>query len=270
MGLSYPIPANQYDSLAYYYANSSNSLPFLLKNSGDQTLINIDYSTVSSSPIAMFTFTINIGSGPPLLISSAAVSNNTDLQFVASEGVPGVSYILTIGITFNNTTTRTDTLEIDIPSGFNGLQPLTGVINQGNPLTGEGAVFINDGPRLFVSSTQPSGALILDQWYNLTNDILYEFVTTGITNEWMQIGFSPPLSFSMENLTIATLNTFPNLRHQYAPGSVMILIINGQTFTSIDSTSSFTAASYHITWTSVLYSVPPGSSVVAIYQYEGM
>jgi hypothetical protein len=71
---------------------------------------------------------------------------------------------------------------------------------------------------------------------------------------------------NMEPLTIATANVIPPL--SYPPvGGLLMLVVNGATFTPDDG--SFTYSGNTITWTSTIYSVNPGDTVVAIYSYMG-
>ena len=89
-------------------------------------------------------------------------------------------------------------------------------------------------------------------------------------NQWIETdgcGAMPKsLLTSMEQLTIATLNTFPSV--QFTPaGGLFLLTINASTYTPDDG--SFTLSGKNITWTSTFVSVNPGDTVVAVYSYEG-
>lgn len=267
----YPIPANQYDSLAYFYANPSLVLGSMSKNGGDQTLVSIEYDNVSSSLLYVYSLQVSIGSAPPLLITSAGIlSDGYTLQFVISEGVTGVSYDLKITVTFSNGVSRTDTLEVDVPSVYPPqLQPLANVITEANPLTGSGAIFINSGIRLFVNNEQPSGPNILDQWYNLTDGGLYEYVSNGFSTSWMQIGNVTPAlpPVNLEQLTVTTINVVPVLANNVTPGGVIILVINGNVFLPIGSSPPFSVLNNQITWLSTIYTLVPGTLIDVVYQY---
>jgi hypothetical protein len=50
---------------------------------------------------------------------------------------------------------------------------------------GNNAVF-NAGVT-YTASTAPVAAKVSDQWYNTTNDVLYEYITDGASNYWVDI-----------------------------------------------------------------------------------
>jgi hypothetical protein len=185
--MTYPLPASQFDSLGYFYANSTNKLGAFSKNANSQTLISIDYTNVIDDHgiLASITFTIDIGSAPPLLIGSPGI-DGIIASFIVSMGVPGVSYTLMIKMTFGDNSVRDDSLGINIP-GNSLTQTLPNIINNGNPLTGDGAIYINSGIRYFVSYNQPPNPNIMDKWWNLTTNSLYEYVSNGFTSSWLSV-----------------------------------------------------------------------------------
>jgi hypothetical protein len=80
--------------------------------------------------------------------------------------------------------------------------------------------------------------------------------------------YSVPSSLlnKMDLLAVTTTNAFPPL--SFTPdGSLLMLIVNGATFTPTDG--SFTFSGTVITWVSTIYSVHPGDTVVAVYSYMG-
>ena len=72
---------------------------------------------------------------------------------------------------------------------------------------------------------------------------------------------------AMDRLTIATTNVFPTLTNNYSNTGIFILTVNGVSFTPSDPGPIFTVAGNTITWISNTWSVNPGDSVVAIYDY---
>ena len=183
----YPLPSSLFDSLGYFYANSTNKLGVFSKSIDSDTLVSVDYSGVVDSHgiLSSFLFTVDIGSAPPLLINSPGINGNV-LSFVVAMGVAGVSYELTIGLTFGDNSTRNDTLGVNIPNGMVSAG-VPNIISNGNPLTGDGAIFVNSGIRYFVSYNQPPNPNIMDQWWDLTTNILYVYASNGFTSSWKQI-----------------------------------------------------------------------------------
>jgi hypothetical protein len=80
---------------------------------------------------------------------------------------------------------------------------------------------------------------------------------------------APIYNIMMESLTISTLNTFPALTYAYEPGSFQ-LIVNGYSFAPVGASPPFSVSGSAITWSSSIYSVLPGDSVVAVYSYTGV
>ena len=275
MGLNYPLPVNQFNSLGYFYAGTSGELGSFSKGAQDQTLASIDYSAVKAIDVSLasYSFTVNVGSAPPLLISSPGTSGSI-LSFILSSGVVGASYILNINMVFGNGVTRTDTLEIDVPSdgcSCGSLVSIPSVINNGDPLTGNGAIYINSGIRYFVAYTQPQNPNLMDQWWNLTNSTLNEYITNGLTFFWKSLSVVTPSPLSatleMEQLTIATLNTFPLLTYAPIVGGFIVVTVNGRPFMPLGSSPPFSVSGKQITWLSTIYSVVPASEVNVTYEY---
>jgi hypothetical protein len=93
---------------------------------------------------------------------------------------------------------------------------------------------------------------------------------TNSTDSTGNGGTPPPaqqfLSFRMEPLAVTALNTLAPLNFP-ATGDLLLLIVNGQTFTPADSSFSLTVDGQHITWMSTIYSLVLGADVVAVYSY---
>lgn len=72
---------------------------------------------------------------------------------------------------------------------------------------------------------------------------------------------------NMEQLTITTLNTIPQLAQNYS-GEVFILVVNGYSFVLTGASPSFSVSGKNVTWLSTVWSINPGDDVVAVYSYE--
>jgi hypothetical protein len=112
---------------------------------------------------------------------------------------------------------------------------------------GNNAVF-NAGIT-YTASTNPIGAKLGDQWYNTTNDVLYEYITDGTTSYWVDIqslGTSTgnAVTSSFDDLTLSgnlilTANLLYSiggdtgrLRHIYA-GNVTTVTANVNTINTV-------------------------------------
>jgi hypothetical protein len=72
----------------------------------------------------------------------------------------------------------------------------------------------------------------------------------------------------MEALTIATTNVVPALSETYSGSGMFMLIVNGAVFCPVGSPAPFSVSGTTVTWSSVIYTIYPGDSVVAIYSYS--
>lgn len=73
-------------------------------------------------------------------------------------------------------------------------------------------------------------------------------------------------SFQMDNLLVTALNTvsplsrIPNMQ-------LFLMIVNGSVFAPVGASPPFTVSGDQITWSSSLYDLNLGDSVVAVYTY---
>lgn len=85
----------------------------------------------------------------------------------------------------------------------------------------------------------------------------------------MSAGPPPPglgTPISMETKTIATQNVIPNLT--YSPDSnVLVLFYNGMAFFATGSNPAFTVSGNVLTWTSTLYTLLVGATVIVEYTH---
>ena len=285
--MTIPLPVGLFTNNTYFYANNSFTLGSISKPVNARTLVSVDYSQLPggiTGGITAYWFEVDVGSNPPLTVSNP----NTDpgssiLTFLVSNGVPGVSYQLSVSMTYGEQT-RTDILSIEIPAsdGCCGTNvssfPLPGapiaipaLDNIAGFLTGEGLVFINTGIRYFVSAVPPQSANILDQWYNSTTRVLSELTTDGANLIWMPLNQYTAQVFTgqtlfMESLTIALLNTFPPLTH-LPDGAFIAVVVNKQTFFPLGLSPPFHLAGQTIGWDDLSYQVNPGDDVKVFYTY---
>ena len=93
----------------------------------------------------------------------------------------------------------------------------------------------------------------------------------GLPLAWLDADFvavNNKAQIKMEALTILTLNTLPQLSESYS-GNMFLLIVNGYTFVPVGSPAPFSVSGTTVTWTSNIWSINPGDSVVAVYSYTG-
>src|SRR5208282_2743976 len=265
---NYPLPAIQFTSLGYFYAETSGELGTFSKNANDQTLVIVDYSAllVGSITLTLPEFTISIGSNPPLSITNVQISGNLAM-FITSQGAPGVSYSIGITETFSNGVINAQTLEVCVPTNLVTPVPsIPAVFNFGNPPSNYDAVFINYGVRYFVCDTPPSGANILDQWFNPLTRILSEYITDGQNLFWVantqNIPIQPNLLY-MEHLTVTQVNVLSDLT--FSPnGGICVIVVNNDSFLLAPS---FSTLGKRIIWSDSSYSINPGDDVNVFYTY---
>jgi hypothetical protein len=212
-----------------------------------------------------------------LVISQSSISGE-QLQFILSKGVPGVSYEVTISVSYGSEVLiRSDVLLVDMPAEGCGcgpaiaqpIPPLGINGNEGQYLNGQGTVFLNSSPRFFVNAGPPQGAQIMDQWYNVSTGIVSELITDGMNIIWMPL--NPPqdiyaeMLFS-EALTVTATNTLSALTN-VPTGNFFEVIVNGETFLPVGSLPPFTWHGKNITWQSTTTTINMGDTVTAVYSF---
>ena len=140
---------------------------------------------------------------------------------------------------------------------------------------GNNAVF-NAGIT-YTAATSPIAAKLGDQWYNTTNDVLYEYITDGTTGYWVDIqslGTSTgnAVAKSLDDITLSgnlilTANLLYSiggdtgrLRHIYA-GNVTTVTANATTINA----GNITAANITLTANVVAANVRSTGNVVGTY-----
>lgn len=280
MNYPIPFPPGSYTGTGNFYPNASYNLGNIVKPATAVMLVTVDYTSLALGTINTFWFVVNIGSSPPLVISSALVTGS-QLQFILSNGVPGVTYEVSVSISYGTGSplpVRTDQLTVVVPSEGCGCAPCGSVQpippygqngNEGQYLNGQGTVFLNSGPRYFVNAGPPQGAQIMDQWYNVSTGIVSELITDGTNVIWMPL--NPPqdiyaeMLFS-EALTVTATNTLSTLTN-VPTGNFFELIVNGETFLPVGSQPPFTWNGKVITWQSTTTTLNVGDTVTAVYSY---
>ena len=274
-----PVPGGSYTGTANFYPNANFVLGNINKFGNAVLLVTVDYTSLDLGTIDQFWFQVDIGSAPPLMVSQPAIVGE-QLQFILSKGVPGVSYELTISVSYGGgapALVRSDVLSVNIPAdgcgcgtgmstpilppGYNG--------NQGQYLNGQGTVFLNSGPRYFVNAGAPQGAQIMDQWYNVSTGVVSELVTDGASTFWMPL--NPPQDIYAEQmyseaLTVTATNQLSELTN-VPTGNFFELIVNGSAYLPVGSNPPFTWNGTQVIWRSSIIDLNVGDSVTAVYTF---
>lgn len=197
MTYPYPIPAGVNNTnVAYFFANSTNRLGVFIKQVNDLSLISVDYSqlTPGVTLASVESFIVDQGGNPPLVVSNPGIDvpTTTVLTFLLSNGLAGVQYTLSIVMNLTDSTTRTDILTVNIPStGDDCCAGAQAVLASPIPfpnvsvISPDGSVYYNQVPRWFLSSSPPINPNVMDQWYNPSTNVYYQYVTDGTTAQWI-------------------------------------------------------------------------------------
>jgi len=183
----YTIPGSQ-SQPEIFASNISGQLGSYDKPPDAIIQLEVDYSLLPAPPaIASYSFRITPGGEPQLTVSAPALDTTSGanaLRFVIQGGIAGRTYTMTIDVIGPSGGVRSDVLYINVLGGEDcSCQIVQPVINDG--LTSpDGSFFVNTAPRMFVSSTPPNGARVMDQWWDTTTAQLYSFITDGTTSHW--------------------------------------------------------------------------------------
>lgn len=183
------LPVGQYNKVAYFYAVgvSLGAIGRFSKDVNASVMCRLDYSGLTSPPDGSgdLTFSIDIGSNPPLAVSSSSLDpSGKYADFILSGGVEGQTYELNIIV--SGTNGRTDIMYVDVPSTPCECSPRPGP-NVATYPAGYGTVYINSAVKYTVSPYTPPGPNIKDQWFNPETGVLYEYITDGVAVWWQQI-----------------------------------------------------------------------------------
>lgn len=186
MNYPYSIPNSQ-SSPYSFVAGTTIRLGTYTKGVNGAVQITVDYSQLIPTPtIVGGYFRVRPGGSPQLDVYDLKVTNNI-MTFNIQGGIAGRSYtiaIISIGAAGG---IRTHELIVNIP-GYddNACQIIQPILN--NALTSpDGSLLVNTTPRFFVSVTPPSGANVMDQWYNTATGVLYSNASNGVTANWVRI-----------------------------------------------------------------------------------
>lgn len=189
--MNYPIPGNNFATLTTFYVDNTNVLGQFIKYANATINITIDYSKLTPAVnINKISFLIDVGGNPRLLISAPSFTM-TALTFTLSQGIFGQTYTIEVIATLVDGTVRSDFLTIAVPDeNGNCCSPVFPPSGQNQIIqtNSDYLKFINSALQYFVSSTQPQNANIMDQWFNVSNGILYEYITNGATAYWSPLG----------------------------------------------------------------------------------
>lgn len=232
-------PIGQYNRVAYFYSQTSEDLGQYSKDAAASILCRVDYSSLvpPAGIMLMYDFSVDVGSNPPLAVTSASYDPITScLDFIVSGGVAGQGYTLEITL-HAPTNIITNTIEFDVPLTAKCGTLATGVNSAVYP-TGLATVFINSAPKYTVSSVTPSGPNIKDQWYDPANGTLYEYITDGQSYWWQQITPATGMTTQFQTIKlkdikpdgIATIFTLSTV-----PGSSPNIIASTDLIVSVDS-----------------------------------
>jgi hypothetical protein len=190
---AYPIPGQQANPTAFT-ADTTHVLGDVDKGVDSRVMVTVDYSQlIPSVTLTGYSFRVEPGGEPQLWIDGSTLgSPATSLTFYVKGGVSGVQYTVKVVATQADMEIRTDMLYVNVlgdadcaGSGCAGVQPSAPT---NGAVSNDGSIITNTAPRFFVSATPPVGANVLDRYYNTTNGNVYDYVSTGLTTEWVEAG----------------------------------------------------------------------------------
>lgn len=193
MGYALPSGVVNTNSLYLYPAHVAGQLGPYVKQVSDQTLVVVDYSTISPAiTVTGYGFALDVSSNPALVVSFSNIATpGTSLLFLLSGGIVGQKYNLEISINYSTASSgfgaRIDTLVINIPSsgdcGCETINSVPAIYTQlplGEPTQG----YVNSAVRYFWGAAAPANPNVMDQWMNPNSETLSEWVTDGKTFFW--------------------------------------------------------------------------------------
>jgi hypothetical protein len=262
--MSQMIPAGQYNRIAYFYASdSTTTIGIFNKDVAAYVMCRLDYSGLTVPPgTETASFSIDIGSNPPLAVSSSNYDQtNKHLDFIVSGGVEGQKYNLTATIT--GTINRSDVITFDVPlttcdCGSVSLSP-----NVASYPSGTGMVFVNSAIKYSISTAAPSGANIKDQWYNSSTGVLYEYITDGVSFWWQQMIPTLGATFLTYKMKALTLDGFTtDFTLQTVDGKTPDVLASTDLIVSVDDVIQNPDLEYKAFHDQIQFTTPPAADSI--------
>ena len=189
MTANYLLPAGTVNNrTAYFYADDTKQYGPIVKKVSDQILVIIDFTAVlAGHVIHIYNFTSDVETNPALYLTDPILNaTGTTLSFLVSGGIDGQQYNITIASEqVGSATVRYDILTINMPSKSacdTAIPPVVSLLG--------GSTLVATNIRYFWGPNPPTGQHVLDQWFDTTNNILFEWATDGINFFWEEIGES--------------------------------------------------------------------------------
>jgi hypothetical protein len=272
--MGFALPAGVANSSSVYFYPDAKNQWKLVRDVTDNVLVIIDYSKLAPPiNISSWTFTTDVSSNPPLVIAFAQTdTTKTIFSFLVSGGIEGQAYSILITVGYGTGSQRNDTLLVEVPTCECGCAPLVpSTINSlpaANPT-------VNTALRYFYGPLPPIAPNLMDQWYDVTLNVLYSWATDGNSYFWKQISSTqvlPVETYFPFAEQVASYQSGPQTKFNltYPPvdaTTTMNAIVNGQVFAGCQNPSAFTVNGNVVTWVSPIYGIAPTDTVIFDYHY---
>jgi hypothetical protein len=262
MNYTYKIPGAQTDP-NYFTADNTGVLGDLDQPLDGRTLVTVDYSSLAPAiTLESYSFRVNLGGMPNLWIEDPAIdTTNVLLTFYLSGGIGGRQYQVTILATTDDTTVRSDVLNVNVQGDGCGCSLVAPLPYFGDATSSDGSIIVNTAPRFFVSATAPVAPNVLDRWYDTTNGVVLDYISNGLFTSWVIAGGSGGGSGGGGSSTIRRLNPI-------APDGVKTSF----NLTAIDGTTVMIAADAYLmvsldgVWQEPTYQYSAAGNIVVFAQ----
>jgi hypothetical protein len=157
--------------------------------------------------------------------SNVSVISNGNIN-ISSAGNANILVVTGVGANI------TGTLSVTGNSNIGNLNATGFISTSGNVVYGnlvQGGVIRSAILYANTATTPPSSPKYGDQWYNQTNDVLYEYVTDGVSSFWLDTGSIPSTT---GNIVAANLTVSSNFSVANATVTNNLSVANNATFTN--------------------------------------
>lgn len=186
----YPIPGATNTNPNAFVADNTGFLGDVDQSPDAKTLVSVDYSQLTQGvTLTGYSFRVSPGGSPQLWLSGSAITG-ASLSFYVSGGIGGVQYTVEVIATLGDTELRTDTLNVNIQGDGCSCVALAPVPVTSGVVSSDGLIIVNTSPRFFVSATPPVGPNVLDRWYDVVTDQIFDYVSNGPITYWTPAGGS--------------------------------------------------------------------------------
>ena len=181
---AYKIPGNQGNPNSFF-ADNTHVLGTVDQAVDAKTIVSINYAgLIPAVTVTGYSFRVTPG-GEPQLGIAAPFLVTPNLAISVHGGIAGVTYTIDVIALLADGEKRVDTLTVNVQGDGCGCGSGPTLVLPPPYTSSDGGTYANDIPRFFVSATPPVNPRVLDRWFNVVNQAVYDYISNGAASYWV-------------------------------------------------------------------------------------